>query len=306
MKTAEKVASRVRGYKQGGFKPLREWDIEEFRKICRSSYINVATQYPDIVSHDVDNSNEGAYLKFRQYKNKSSQSKHCVIYLFAGGFIEGDLDSQDSICRYITDKTHLDVIAISYRLAPENKFPVAHDDAFEAIKYILTNYQYVSYTLFGYSSGGNLALSACTRMLKESVKEFAKINNLILVAPLINLQLDSSHQIDDVMLDIADIDYLIRAYTSGVKVDLKSPTISPFFEKPEILKCLPRTLILSMAYDPLSFDCYEFYRKLLGLGVECEFHEYPMIHLEFSLSASLLKDLTDNPLEDICQRLKSR
>ena len=55
-----------------------------------------------------------------------------VLYFHGGGFVTGSLDTHDASARSLARRTGAIVIAVDYRLAPEHKFPAAHDDAWAA------------------------------------------------------------------------------------------------------------------------------------------------------------------------------
>ena len=62
-----------------------------------------------------------------------------LVFFHGGGWVIGDLDSHDVVCRKLADEGQLIVISVDYRLAPEHKFPAAVDDAIAATKWIADN-----------------------------------------------------------------------------------------------------------------------------------------------------------------------
>src|ERR1051325_7668674 len=52
-----------------------------------------------------------------------------LVYFHGGGWVIGDLDTHDTLCRQLTAGAGISVIAVDYRLAPEHKFPASADDA---------------------------------------------------------------------------------------------------------------------------------------------------------------------------------
>src|SRR5437764_14727934 len=60
----------------------------------------------------------------------------CLVFYHGGGWVIGDLDSHDVVCRKLADEGQLIVISVDYRLAPEHKFPAAVDDAIAATTWI--------------------------------------------------------------------------------------------------------------------------------------------------------------------------
>ena len=63
----------------------------------------------------------------------------CLVFFHGGGWVIGDLDSHDVVCRKLAHEGELIVISVDYRLAPEHKFPAAVDDAITATKWIAGN-----------------------------------------------------------------------------------------------------------------------------------------------------------------------
>src|SRR5262249_16065269 len=59
-----------------------------------------------------------------------------LVYFHGGGFVIGDLDTHDGLCRMFANEAGCRVIAVHYRLAPEHKFPAAVDDAVAAVNWI--------------------------------------------------------------------------------------------------------------------------------------------------------------------------
>src|ERR1700738_3337702 len=59
-----------------------------------------------------------------------------LVFFHGGGWVIGDLDSHDVVCRKLADEGQLIVISVDYRLAPEHKFPAAVDDAIAATTWI--------------------------------------------------------------------------------------------------------------------------------------------------------------------------
>lgn len=85
-----------------------------------------------------------------------------VVFIHGGGWVIGDLDSHDSICRSLANQTSATVIAVQYRLAPEHRFPVPLEDCLAAIQYIASQASQLKIDptralIAGDSAGGNMA-----------------------------------------------------------------------------------------------------------------------------------------------------
>jgi acetyl esterase len=108
--------------------------INQFRE-------QVESMKPDTTQFSLDVLNKmiqlpGRELEIRLYKPKGDAIKPTLIYVHGACWVAGSLDSHDEICRYLAIESDVNVIAINYRLAPEHKFPAAHNDVYDATNWI--------------------------------------------------------------------------------------------------------------------------------------------------------------------------
>ena len=111
--------------------------INQFRE-------QVESMRPDTSQFDLMISNKtiqliGRELEIRIYKPKATSLKPTLIYVHGACWVAGSLDSHDEICRYLSVRGDVNVVAINYRLAPENKYPAGHNDVYDAIEWIWNN-----------------------------------------------------------------------------------------------------------------------------------------------------------------------
>jgi acetyl esterase len=86
-----------------------------------------------------------------------------LVYLHGGGWVRGNLDSHDNVCRFLAREAGVLVLSVDYRLAPEHPFPAAVDDAFAAFRFACANAGELgadpnAIAVGGDSAGGNLTL----------------------------------------------------------------------------------------------------------------------------------------------------
>ena len=115
-----------------------------------------------------------------------------VVYFHGGGWTCGDLDTHDSVCRGIAAHGRCAVVAIDYRMGPENKFPAAVEDAIAAVKWVSANAGALRIdasrlAAAGESAGGNLAAVAALA-LRESGPPIAM---QVLVYPVVDQAADT-------------------------------------------------------------------------------------------------------------------
>jgi acetyl esterase len=84
------------------------------------------------------------------------------VYFHGGGWVIGDLDTHDVLCRQLTAEAEISVISVDYRLAPEHKYPAAVDDAWAATRWVAAHAGQLAVdptrlAVGGDSAGGNLA-----------------------------------------------------------------------------------------------------------------------------------------------------
>lgn len=104
-------------------------------------------------------------IRLRRYRGagtEASAALPCLLYLHGGGWVIGDLDSHDQVCRVLANAAQCCVIAVDYRLAPEHRFPAAVEDSAAALRFVAANAAALRIdpariAVGGDSAGGNLS-----------------------------------------------------------------------------------------------------------------------------------------------------
>lgn len=105
-----------------------------------------------------------------------------VIYFHGGGWVLGNVDQEDSICRMVSNQCQARVVSVEYRLAPAHKSPAALDDCVAAAKWALDHFSAENVTLMGCSAGGNLAFGSALRLIDEGKSQVVK--GVVAVVPV--------------------------------------------------------------------------------------------------------------------------
>src|SRR5262249_22671274 len=114
-----------------------------------------------------------------------------LVYFHGGGWVFGDIETHDNLCRSLANVGGCTGISVDYRLAPEHKFPKAFDDCLVAVKWTAGNAMALSLdvnriAVGGGSAGGNLAAAVCQMAAKEGAP---KLSYQILFYPTVDLSL---------------------------------------------------------------------------------------------------------------------
>jgi len=135
-----------------------------------------------------DGETEG--IKYRLYTPKEAAKSGplpVAIWTHGGGFMTGDLNSDDLLCRIVAEAVPSIVVNIDYRLTPEHKAPTQLEDCLKVYKWARQNATSYGgdpnkfYTIGG-SAGGGLALMIANRIVKDSAKRDA-IKGVIALVP---------------------------------------------------------------------------------------------------------------------------
>jgi len=116
-----------------------ELGAKELRIVFKKSRGSLTPEVPD-VGHVEDFSIQGPGGKipvryYRPIGSELTQTLPLLIYFHGGGWVVGDRDTHDVICRMLANRGQFAVINVDYRLAPENKFPAAIEDAWAVFKW---------------------------------------------------------------------------------------------------------------------------------------------------------------------------
>ena len=206
---------------------------------------------------------------YRGIDTQAGEKLPCLMFLHGGGWVIGDLESHDRLCRRIANRARICVVAVDYRLAPEHRFPAAVDDAVAAWQWLHENASALDIVadriaIGGDSAGGNLAAVIALMGRDGSV---APAVFQALLYPVVDLTAASASYrrvTTGVPLTAATMHYFIGHYTptASDRLDWRA---SPL--RASSLAGTPPALVLTVAHDPLCDEGLAYARRLEDEGV---------------------------------------
>lgn len=212
---------------------------------------------------------------------RSHMKKYVILYCHGGGYTSGSFRYARSITNKLASSTSMDVLSFDYRLAPENPYPAALEDAMNVWDHLMYHgYGARDIIIAGDSAGGNLALTL-TLKLKEQGRLLPR--GLVLFSPWTDLTMSGKSHKEKAELDpILSAEYLQRCRESyAPEMELKNPLISPVFGD---FTGFPPTYIQVGTNEILLSDSTKLQRQLQKYHVPVKMEYYPGMWHVFQMS----------------------
>ena len=236
-------------------------------------------------------------LVARVYTPEGTAPHPVLVYFHGGGWVIADLRTYDSSCRALCNAASAVVVSVAYRLAPENPFPAAADDAYYAFQYIAENTGEVGgdparIAVAGESAGGNLATVVC--LLARDQGGIAPVHQL-LVYPVTTFlpEGEGADSIEQFALAQPLSAGLLRYFGDlyvPTEADRGSSSASPLLAD---LADLPPATIIAAEIDPLVGQGRQYYDALGAAGVDASYQLYEGVTHEFFGMGALVDEAND-------------
>jgi acetyl esterase len=195
----------------------------------------------------------------------ASSNVPALVYFHGGGWVIGDLETHDTLCRQLAQGAGVVVIAVDYRLAPEHRFPAAAQDCIAATRWVagqagVLGIDATRLAVGGDSAGGNLA--AVVALAAREAGDLPLAYQLLIYPATDQRRGAPSHttNADGYLLTRDSIRWYHDHYLEGDAHDedwRASPLLHPD------LTGLPPALVLTAGFDPLRDEGAQ-YAKALG------------------------------------------
>lgn len=227
-------------------------------------------------------------LKVRIYTPSGEPPFPVMVFFHGGGWVIGDLESHDPLCRTLTNASGSMIVAVDYRLAPEHKFPAAVDDCYAAAKWVADQAADLGgdpnrLGVGGDSAGGNLSAVVC---LLARDRGGPKLAYQLLIYPATDFAMNMPSVRENgegYFLTFQDMVWFTNHYIRGAS-DKLNPLVSPLVAADH--SGLPTAIIVTAQFDPLRDEGEAYGEKLRQAGVSVKVRRYNgMIHGFVSLFA---------------------
>jgi acetyl esterase len=211
-----------------------------------------------------------ALVPLRIYTPKGRGPFGVLAYFHGGGWVAGDLDTYDPLCRILANASGCSVACIGYRLAPEHKFPAGLEDCYTAVRWVAKNAPALRMdprriAVGGDSAGGNLA-AAVSIMARDLVGPAIQLQLLLYpCTSFLSHSASYSQFREGFYLTAEAMEWFTGQYLPE-GTDRSHPYLSPLLAGD--LSNLPPALVITGEYDPLRDDAEAYAARLQDAGNE--------------------------------------
>lgn len=278
--------------------PYYEVPAHVARRIYRDTRAALSPRAPEVAEAKLLIAPGPVALRaYRPAGTQPADELPALVYFHGGGWVIGDLDTHDVLCRQLANGARCAVYSVDYRMGPEFPFPAAVDDCVAATRYVAGRHQQVA--VGGDSAGGNLATVVALHARDAGAPKIA-FQLLIYPATDQRAQHPSIRKNGEgYLLTRKSMEYFQAQYLPR-KADLLDWRASPLLAK--TLAGLPPACVLTAGYDPLVDEGRDYAERMAREGVAVAYREYSdMVH-GFILFGGVL-DTANAAVAECCEKL---
>ena len=275
------AAAVLKAFRDAARPPYETLTPPEARDLYLKGCEAARPETPELASvRPLDAAGPAGAIPLRVYRpitlRETNGRSPCLVFFHGGGWVIGDLESHDAVCRILAHEGQILVIAVDYRLSPEHKFPAAVEDAIAATNWIAANADSLGIDparlmVGGDSAGGNLA-AVVSQHARESGP---KIAAQVLIYPATDFRMSHpSHSEPETscLLTHSVIRWFRDHYLTSL-ADGETLHASP--ARAESLADLPPAYVLTAGADPLRDEGDEYAVRLRKAGVAVKHVTFP-------------------------------
>jgi monoterpene epsilon-lactone hydrolase len=210
-----------------------------------------------------------------------------ILYFHGGGYLTGSALSHRPLCARIANQSRCKLLSVNYRLAPENKYPVAVNDALDSYSWLLTQgYSPAQVVFAGDSAGGGLVMAALLSILQNTGgRDLPMPAGAVGLSPWLDLNCSSQSYRDNGHIDQLASAQGLQAMGLGYIGDTSAtnPLVSPFYA--DDLKGICPLLLQVGSVETLHDEVAAFADRALKDGASVDLQVWDnMIHVWHSFA----------------------
>ena len=247
----------------------------------------------------------GGPIPLRLYRSSADAVLPVLVFFHGGGWVVGDIETHDTVCRHLANRAECAVVSVDYRLAPEHKFPAAVEDSFAATLWIADNAAALGVdparlAVGGDSAGGNLA-AAVSLIARDAGAPRICYQLLIYPATDAAMRHESIARFaEGYVLTRPTMRWFYEQYLRDPS-DAADWRVSPLVA-PDLAR-LPPALVLTAGYDPLCDEGDAYAARLTAAGVPVQHRRFPgQIH-GFATNGKIIR-AAESALDEAAAALK--
>lgn len=260
-------------------RPLDKYSLSQMRQSWRLTALALGRRLPVATVTELEIEGPGGPIALRIFiPRQSTQPLPAFLWCYGGGFIVGDLDTADSICRNLAVAADCITIAVRYRLAPEHDLAAGREDFLCALQWVAQHGATLAIdtsrlAIGGDSAGGNIAAAVAQEVHRRGTP---KLSLQVLAYPATDLLQEFPSMAENANGFLLT-DQLLGQIKQSVAdsmaaLDPAAPWFSP--RRHPDLSGLPAVLMVSTGYDPIRDDGLDYACKLRAAEVPVELLHY--------------------------------
>lgn len=219
------------------------------------------------------------HVTVRSYRHGSDTAQPLIVFFHGGGWVLGNFDTHDAVCRHLCRDVGAVVVAVDYRLAPETPFPGAVDDSFAGLQWAIANASELGadptrVAVAGDSAGGNLAAVVALQARDAGIE----LKHQALIYPVTDAEFDRQSYLDNAegyMLTRSTMRWFWDMYVPDIDMR-ENWRAAPIYA--DLAGVCPATVITA-EFDPLRDEGAEYAKALRAAGVDAHHEQYDgLIH----------------------------
>jgi acetyl esterase len=222
-------------------------------------------------------------IPVRVYTPKGTGPFPVLVYAHGGGWVIAGVQAYDSSCRALANAAKCVVISVGYRMAPEHRFPAAHEDVYAATQYVMKNAAQFGgdpkkVAIGGESAGGNMATAVC--LMARDRKGMMPVHQL-LVYPVTDTNPNTpSFKANATAIPLNKPMMLWFLKYTLANASQKDSKYLAVLRNPS-LKGLPPATVITAEIDPLMSEGQAYANRLVASGVTTRYKHYTGVTHEF-------------------------